>query len=379
MDLSSGLTLTVLALVVLALVLLIVLAMFARRHGVELERMQTRLASMSKALAAMSDDGIPVEEEKLPSHIAVVLNPSKFDDADDIRARISQVAESFDGMALSIYETTPEDPGEGQAKQAVRDGAELVIAAGGDGTVRNVAKGLAHSGVAMGIAPAGTGNLLARNLGLPLNAVEEAMIAAINGTPTKSDVGWLRWGMSPEEAKNAEPQIFLVMAGFGADAEIMGSTDSVLKARIGWLAYVVAGAKKLAGKSHRIIATFPDGRRLAMRARTVILGNVGELPGGIVLMPEASMSNGKLEVMFADWRGAAGFTQLFTHVLNQTKASKTFLSAIQRHLTASLMVSASSPWPVQLDGDTEGEGTHLFGEVDKSALIMRIPAQDQGA
>lgn len=376
MDLSSAVI--ILALVLLAVVIALVIAVLAgqRRVRSDLSRLEERIGTLSGRVSALDDSEPLAATEDVPHHVAVVLNPSKYEDADSFRRRVAQVIEAFDGTTLAFYETSVADPGYGPAKQALEDGADLVLAAGGDGTVRNVAAALVGTDAAMGIIPAGTGNLLARNLEVPLDDVEAAVIATLNGRPVRSDVGWLRWADSAEDLQAAEPQIFLVMAGFGADAEIMGSTDSVLKSRIGWLAYVVAGAKKLVGTSHRIMASFPDGRRLSMKARTVILGNVGELPGGVVLMPDAAMDNGKLEVLMADWRGAAGFTQVVTGVLNSTKASKTFMSALQRHLTTSLTVSTSAPWPVQLDGDTEDEATHLRGEVQRRALLIRVPRED---
>src|ERR1700748_663256 len=85
-------------------------------------------------------------------------------------------------------ETTPEDPGRGQAKSAVSAGADLVLACGGDGTVTACAEGSAGTGVPLAIIPMGTGNLLARNIGLPVGP-DEALAVALGGVQRPVDAG----------------------------------------------------------------------------------------------------------------------------------------------------------------------------------------------
>src|SRR5699024_2925251 len=137
-------------------------------------------------------------------------------------------------------------------------------------------------------------------------------------------------------ARAAERQIFLVIAGFGADAEMIGYTDPEMKRRIGWIAYIFGGV------------------------RTVLLGNVGKLPGGFVLMPDATIDNGRLEVVVAGWRGAAGFSQVAAQVVNPKLTPKfgPKLSTMERYLTTGIRVTTAKPQPVQLDGDTDTEATH---------------------
>ncbi|MDQ4105285.1 MAG: diacylglycerol kinase family lipid kinase, partial [Actinomycetota bacterium] len=107
----------------------------------------------------------------LPAHPlpAVVINPSNIADLAKLQSQITAVCAEL-GWAPPLWlHTTVEDPGCGQARKALDAGADVVLACGGDGTVRHVAQALAGSGTAMGLLPTGTANLLARNLAIVLN------------------------------------------------------------------------------------------------------------------------------------------------------------------------------------------------------------------
>ena len=307
--------------------------------------------------------------------VAVVLNPSKFEGTESFRRSITEVVERIEGAETVFYETTIDDPGEGQARQAVEDGADLVMAAGGDGTVRMVASVLAGTDTRMGVIPAGTGNLLARNVDIPLEDPSAAMVAALTGSDHQVDVGWLRTGGSAAAARSAPRQIFLVIAGFGADAEMIGYTDPKMKKRIGWIAYIFGGIRTILGRSDDVVVQLPDDTRHAHKARTVLLGNVGRLPGGFVLMPDATIDNGRLEVVVAGWRGAAGFSQVAAQVVNPRLVPRygPKLSTMERYLTPGIRVTTTKAQPVQLDGDTDAEATHLIATVDPGVLRLRVP------
>ena len=122
----------------------------------------------------------------------VVFNPSKHDDPQEFRNSLTMDARALGVHDIHFIETSIADPGVSQARKAVRAGATHVIAAGGDGTVRAVAAGLAHTGVRMGILPEGTGNVLARNLGLPLDSPLDALAVALGESTHRVDLAWLR-------------------------------------------------------------------------------------------------------------------------------------------------------------------------------------------
>ena len=230
---------------VVAVVLLVVVLRHLTRHRREISALRETAERYERELAPQrsagdgSDDAAGGDAadagagiEPAVRKVGVVLNPTKFDDTELFRRRVREVVEGLEGAEVRFYETSVDDPGRGQARLALQDGADLVIAAGGDGTVRLVASVLAGSEALMGIIPSGTGNLLARNLDIPLEDPAGAITAAMAGQDKRIDVGWLRTGGSVSEAASSAEQIFLVIAGFGADAEMIGHTDPTLKRRL---------------------------------------------------------------------------------------------------------------------------------------------------
>ena len=164
----------------------------------------------------------------LPStrQLAVVLNPIKVENVADFKALVDRMAKTSGWGQPDWYETTIEDPGSSMAEQAAISGAELVIACGGDGTVRIVCSELAGTGIPVGVVPAGTGNLLARNLGIPLY-LRAAIDVAMNGQDRAIDLVAISGdGIEANEH-------FMVMAGMGFDAAIMEGANDKVKAKVG--------------------------------------------------------------------------------------------------------------------------------------------------
>ena len=174
-------------------------------------------------------------DQPVPRRWAVVVNPTKFDDLDALKTSFAVLCAAHHWSEPCWYPTTADDPGEGQTRQALSDGAGLVCPLGGDGTVRSVASAMVDSGVPMGLLPGGTGNLLARNLKLPVDDLEAALVVALTGSDPRhrrrrGDLG-----------RATTPAVFLVMAGMGLDAEMMAGVDEGLKRKVGWLAYALSG------------------------------------------------------------------------------------------------------------------------------------------
>lgn len=199
--------------------------------------------------------------------------------------RLSELRSLLRGRESMWIETTEQDPGVGQAKEALENGAELVIACGGDGTVRACAQGLIGSDVHLALIPAGTGNLLALNLEVPED-VDEALDIALHGDTRRIDTG--------EIAGEA----FVVMAGLGLDAVIMDETGSEQKEKLGTIAYVVEGIKHLGDDAFSASIEWGDrDTPLEEDCATVLVGNFGKLQGGVDLFPDSSPSDGLLDLV----------------------------------------------------------------------------------
>jgi YegS/Rv2252/BmrU family lipid kinase len=295
--------------------------------------------------------------------LAVVLNPIKVGDVASFNARLTAWARLADWHEISWYETTADDPGTSMAEQALSDGADLVIVAGGDGTVRTVCHELARTGVAVGIVPLGTGNLLARNLGIPLH-VGDAIDVALNGQDRAIDLVSL-------EGDDLEPTAFTVMAGLGLDAAIMNNTDDELKKRVGWVAYVVSGVRQFVRyPATRVEISVDDGPFVKHRARTVVIGNVGHLQGGLPLMPDAKVDDGLLDVVVISPSRMTGWVRVAYRVIGKRPRTD---GRLDRMTGRTVVLRADRPTARQLDGDAAGEGTELRAEILPGVLLVRVP------
>ncbi|CAN5129258.1 hypothetical protein BH18ACT9_BH18ACT9_07710 [soil metagenome] len=300
----------------------------------------------------------------LPSSrkLGVVLNPSKVENIAVFKALLERLARASGWSAPTWYETTVEDPGRSMAEQAAVEGAEVVLVCGGDGTVRTVCAELAGTGVAVGVIPAGTGNLLARNLGLPLY-LQAAIDVALNGQDRAIDLVSISGDGIPAD------EHFLVMAGMGFDAVMMEGANEQIKARVGWLAYVVSGMKNLMFPAVRLEVSVDDGPWTRHRARTVVIGNVGYLQAGMPLLPDAAIDDGILDVVILYPRRFLSWVPLAVRVLSKGKRTD---DTINRMTGRTVSIKASSETPRQLDGDPIGAGRELHAAVLHGRLLVRV-------
>jgi YegS/Rv2252/BmrU family lipid kinase len=346
-DVVRGIVLT--GVVCVAIVLLLIV-LGIRRYGIP--------GNAQKA--ALGDDG-------LPPQAAVVVHGMKIDDHDARRRQIEVLSGRLGWRTPIWLETTADDPGRAQAQQAVDDGATAVLAFGGDGTARIVAEVLARTGVPMGLLPAGTGNLLARNLGIPPNRLDSSLHIALTGRNRSIDVGRVEICQGKDDDEPRE-ETFLVMAGLGFDAEVMAGTAPELKERLGWVAYVVAGVKRLRGRRTSVTLQVDGGRVQQRRIRAVVVGNCGMLQGGIALMPGAVPDDGWLDVVVVAPRSLFGWLQVTGAVITR-RAHPT----VEHFQCRSIEVRAERPLHVQLDGDPAGCAQVLKVHVDPLAVLIRVP------
>ena len=294
--------------------------------------------------------------------LAVVLNPVKVEDVGQFQSVVSSMAHESGWSTPTWHLTTVEDSGTGQAHAAAVAGADLVIVWGGDGTVREVCAELAGTGIPVGIVPAGTGNLLARNLDIPLY-VRAAIDVALNGQDRAID-------MVAVSGDGIEDSHFMVMAGMGLDAAIMEGVNEDIKKKVGWLAYVWSALKSLMFPVTKVEISVDGGEPTVARARTIVIGNVGYLQAGMPLLPDATIDDGQLDVVILSPRRFLSWVPMAFRVL--TKRPRTD-ETINRMTGRTVSIRAAADTPRQLDGDSVGPGRELHAECIHGRLLVRVP------
>lgn len=312
---------------------------------------------------------------------ALVYNPIKVDKR-MLRASVVHWSKRSGWLHPLFFETTLDDLGDGVARQALDEKVDVVLVAGGDGTVRAVAGAVAGSDVPLAIVPSGTGNLFARNLRLPLDP--ELMVAAAFGENiTKTDVGLAR---ITREGGDVEEHAFVVMAGIGLDAAMIANTRPRLKKHVGWMAYVDGAARALPGaKPFRVIYALDEQRLHTARVQSVLFANCGQLPAGIALIPDASLDDGLLDIMVIQPTGWFGWLGVWrkvwwdNSVLRRFRAGRRVLERRGRDTSihylrgGSMEVAATAPRPIELDGDAFGDGRSIVCSVRPGALLTVTP------
>lgn len=322
------------------------------------------------------------EGRTLP-HAAVVYQPLKTDVA-ALRSAIAE-AEARAGWAPTRwYETEEADAGVGATKRAVAENASIVIGSGGDGTIRAIAEGLRRTGVPLALVPQGTGNLLARNLGVPLDDIENSVKAAFFGSNRAIDLGLMRIVREDGEP-DEEPHVFLVLAGMGLDARAIQATSSKLKKRVGWLAYIDAGVRTIVKDPPLSVKYSVDqSEEKHTTVYTVMIGNCGLLPGGVLLIPDAKLDDGLLDVVSLRPLGAFSWLRIWNKigwengVLRKSKMGRQLIDLVNdtRNVTylraRKYSLKVKHPEPIQLDGDDFGLAVEVSGTVDPGALVVRV-------
>lgn len=315
--------------------------------------------------------------------VAVIVNPTKVDMA-ALRA-VVVAAQSRAGWAPSLWlETTVDDPGQGRACEAIAAGVSAVLAVGGDGTVRAVAEGLLDSAIPMVLVPTGTGNLLARNLELPLGRLADSVAVAVSGVDHAIDVGVAD---ITRENGSTETHTFVVMAGIGLDAKMIAATNSTLKKRVGWLAYVEAIARIMRSvDAVRLRYTLDNDIERSTTIHTLLIGNCGTLPGGVIILPDARIDDGLLDVVAMRPKNVWGWMRVSyavvweNGVLQRTKvgrriiAADTSVRALRYFQGRRMTLHFDRPEEFEIDGDEMGLVTRLDVRVAAASLIVRVPA-----
>lgn len=311
----------------------------------------------------------------------MVFNPAKVN-TQRLRDQVAAREKSLGWGPSTWHETSAADDGRGAAQDAAAHHPDVVLVAGGDGTLRVAAEELAPTGIPIALIPVGTGNLFARNLHLPLNNLPLAVRTAFEGTDRRVDIGEATLTL---EDGGVQIHAFLVMAGVGLDANMAANTNARVKKRLGWVAYSDPIARSVFG-NHQFTLRYglDDQPEQEMKAHTVIVGNCGTLTAGLLLLPDAVIDDGILNAVAFRPKGGAGWTKIgyglalnrFFHRTRFGRVLDLFLptSRTLRYTSGRrLTVRFDVPEQIQLDGDPFGKVSGAVLEVRHRGLAIRTP------
>ena len=272
-----------------------------------------------------------------------------------------------------IRETTVESPGGAQVGELLGEGVDRLVVVGGDGTVREVASALSRSGpaadrVTVGVVPVGTANLWSRTIGVHGQGLDAAADVALEGPVRDSDLAWL---VLTRADGTRDTRDVAVVAGVGMDAEAFASVQEHEKHELGWPAYFAALARRTIGRPTRLTARL-DGRDAGPEeVRTLLVGNCRVLPLGLPLMPTASMTDGRLDVLVVAPRSVVGWVGVAAGVLARQRGRWT---GMRSHRARHVVIDLDAPTAVHVDGDPVGEAVRLELGVSPAAVLVRTPA-----
>lgn len=296
---------------------------------------------------------------------SLIVNPKSgpWDAQRELPAILSHLEKN--NWRTSLHMT--ERPGEATelARQARDEGLDAVFVVGGDGTVNEVVNGLARGPVALGVLPGGTGNVWARELGLPTRSprhllpLVDSVKTLVPGTIRRIDLG------------RANGRYFLQWTGLGLDAEVTYAMEPRTRRqrRLGALGYIVAGvmiATNMAGVRSRI---FVDDERVYRRTILIVISN-SQLYGGIVrIATDARLDDGLLDVNIFAGHGFGSAMRAFLGVITGLHVRDPRYSFYQGK---TIRIETDKPMAVSVDGEPFGT-TPLECEVVPDALSVIVP------
>jgi len=263
------------------------------------------------------------------------------------------------GFPCEIVQTEKAGDGSALARKAAAEGCDVVIAAGGDGTLNEVVNGLVGTRAALGILPLGTVNVLARELRIPL-ATAKAVRAIAEGTVKNIDLGC------------ANGRYFALMAGFGFDAEVVANVVQPLKDMIGPSAYVLKGLETLARYRATDVTLEMPEETYSTKAFLVIVANVSTYTYNLKITPQASPDDGLLDICVFE-RPLADRIGFMRQVAEVFINRHLYHKAVRCFRTSRVTVRSRPDVLVQLDGDAFG-GTPVDVLIAPRILPVIVPA-----
>jgi YegS/Rv2252/BmrU family lipid kinase len=246
-------------------------------------------------------------------------------------------------------------------EQALEDGADLILAWGGDGMVRRCINALGDTQVPLAIVPAGTSNLFATNLGIGRD-IAAAVEIALHGDRRRLDVG------------SFDGERFATMAGAGFDAAMIKGADD-LKDRFGRGAYVLGGAAELGAKSFEAKIKVDGERWYKGPASCILVGNVGDLFGGIEVFADAEPDDGVLDIGVLTSEGPVQLVRAVTRTALGSAEKSPFVRVTQGR---KLRVKLDRKVPYELDGGDRKKVKSFKVDAEPGAITVCVPGAARG-
>jgi diacylglycerol kinase family enzyme len=313
--------------------------------------------------------------------VAVIFNSEKVDGS-RLQSIVNGLLGQHNLLPALMLATTAQEPGALQARQALAQNCNLLMIAGGDGTLRSVLEAVAGQDISIAIIPRGTGNVLARNLGIPLGSISKAVRLAIEGADRSIDLGKVTMTFAHNGAQ--ESHVFGVMAGIGLDAKIFMNTDAKLKKRIGWVAYIDGGLRSLPVRFETMDVSVNSRPSKQLKVHSLAIGNCGLLPGNINIMPAARLDDGLLDVAavgprrFWNWIDFWNRVTWVNWLVKKVRAWRKIvdytanLKTLENPNGKLIEVWPNRPVDIQLDGDPFGKVHTAKFEVLPHAVKIRL-------
>lgn len=289
--------------------------------------------------------------------ILVIINPAagrrRDSPLEEIRSALSQPF-----VDLSLHLTSGPGDATLAARQAVSEGFDLVVAAGGDGSINEVANGLVGSEVELGVVPVGTENVLARELGVPLSP-GPACRYLLDTVARRIDVG------------KVNDRYFVCFAGVGFDAHVAHRLSPERKKTMGAAGYFLTSFERIAGyrKEPRTVTVLADGQEICSSYWMILVSNIQNYGGGLKPAPQASLEDGRLDLCIYP---KAGYPATVWQMLTTARGRHVDLPGML-YLQAKRIELVTEPVEqVQLDGDPWAGTTPLAIEVVPKSLKARF-------
>jgi len=282
----------------------------------------------------------------------VILNPAaRSERARRWRSRVETVA-----RGATICATSRSGEAESMARHAAAEGFEIIVAAGGDGTVNEVVNGIAGTSAALGLLPMGTMNVFATELGLP--ATNLALCWKIIQAQHTRLV----------DLPRANNKHFVQLAGVGLDAQVVKETSLTFKRSFGPLSYLVSAAQIAARRPPRLL--IESGNAVTDEGSFVLVGN-GRLYGGpFPFFKHALIDDGLLDVVVFK---QLGYLEIIKYLQNVLFSSEIRLPEVEYFQTKQLRVSSEEDVPVEIDGELVGRCPVQF-QVHEQKLRVLVPS-----